>query len=100
MKRAKSVAEALGEEQPAEKSKKVKKLRSSEAASEPKAKERASHFLTYDLQTMGLPAQAWPEMDKVYHGRHGYTINSRSGAVPWFHLELSACRHNDGIVAL
>lgn len=58
-------------------------------------KDPASHFLAYDLQTMQLPVEAWPWKDKTYYGKHGYTINSKNGAVPWVQIaiELRARYH-------
>lgn len=39
-------------------------------------------FREWDLESMGVPAEAWPLQDFPYRGTKSYTVCSRSGAVP------------------
>lgn len=37
-------------------------------------------FKNYNLVELTLPSEAWPCKNKIYHGKHGYTLNAKSGA--------------------
>ena len=38
-------------------------------------------FKGYNLETLEVPIEAWPQPGRTHHGSHGYTITAENGAV-------------------
>lgn len=58
-------------------------LRSEKRADAAPDGERIGEFADIDLESLGVPVEAWPLKNKHYMGRKGYTVTWDSGAAAW-----------------
>lgn len=57
-------------------------------------------FGEFNLLEIGVPPNAWPPRNGCYGGKHGYTLKSPRGAVPWFNPNIFTERHSSSFKGL